>query len=153
MIDAAISIYWVFFKKPTAKTLKEKPHPPSLWRTLIILYTREFHYPLYSHKSTIFINGFIFGIILISMGHANSFHLQETVIRNCFHPRKWYYIRGPIYSFSGFLILLYCIIFHILHAYLSFVTFTNIFVLFNLCAILIWLLTNYEMVIYVCSKY
>lgn len=98
-------------------------------------------------------NGFIFGIILISMGHANSFHLQETVIRNCFHPRKWYYIRGPIYSFSGFLILLYCLIFHILHAYLSFVTFTNIFVLFNLCAILIWLLTNYEMVIYVCSKY
>ncbi|CAG9803136.1 unnamed protein product [Chironomus riparius] len=98
-------------------------------------------------------NGFIFGIILISMGHANSFHLQETVIRNCFHPRKWYYIRGPIYSFSGFLILVYCIIFHILHAYLSFVTFTNIFVLFNLCAILIWLLTNYEMVVYVCSKY
>lgn len=98
-------------------------------------------------------NGFIFGIILISMGHANSFHLQETVIRNCFHPRKWYYIRGPIYSFSGFLILIYSILFHILHSHTCFVTFTNIFVLFNLCGILIWLLTNYEMVIYVCSKY
>lgn len=97
------------------------------------------------------LNGFIFGIILISLGHANCLHLQETVIRNCFHPRHWHHLRGSIYSLSGFLIFIYCIIFHLFHSYLSFVTFANIFVLFNLLSLLIWIFSNFDMVIMMCN--
>lgn len=98
-------------------------------------------------------NGFVFGLILISIGHANSFHLQEIMIRNAFHPRKWFYVRGSIYSFSGFLILIYCIIFHVLYVHLTFVTFCNIFVLFNLTGIVVWLLTHYKYLIYIFTRY
>jgi hypothetical protein len=98
-------------------------------------------------------NGFIFGIVLISLGHANSFHLQEIMIRNGFHPRKWSFTRGSIYSFSGVLILIYCVIFHILHEMLTFVNFCNLFVVFNLLSLLIWLLTHYKSIIYVLSQY
>jgi hypothetical protein len=98
-------------------------------------------------------NGFIFGIVLISLGHANSFHLQEIMIRNGFHPRKWSYARGSIYSFSGVLVLIYCVIFHILHEMLTFVNFCNLFVVFNLLSLLIWLLTHYKSIIYVLSQY
>lgn len=98
-------------------------------------------------------NSFVFGLVLISLGHANSLHLQEIMIRNCFHPRKWFYVRGSIYSFSGFLILIYCVTFHVLHVTLTFVTFCNIFVLFNLSGIIVWLLTHYKSILYICSRY
>lgn len=98
-------------------------------------------------------NGFIFGLLLISLGHANSFHLQEIMIRNCFHPRKWFYVRGSIYSFSGFLVLVYCLVFHVLLVNLKFVNFCNIFVLFNLSGIIVWLLTHYKSIIFIFTTY
>lgn len=98
-------------------------------------------------------NSFIFGIFLISLGHANSFHLQEIMIRNCFHPRKWFYVRGSIYSFSGFLIIVFSLVFHYLYITTKFVTFCNIFVLFNFFGIFSWLLMHYKSIIYFCSRY
>ncbi|CAO1417498.1 unnamed protein product [Diamesa hyperborea] len=97
--------------------------------------------------------GFIFGLILISLGHANSFHLQEIMIRNEFHPRKWFYVRGSIYSFSGFLIIVYSIVFHILYINLSLVSFLNVFVLFNLSGLIFWILTHYKTIIYILGRY
>ncbi|KAG5684682.1 hypothetical protein PVAND_013899 [Polypedilum vanderplanki] len=148
---ALMGFCWIIYSIAVLKFHKSLRQNFIHYFHLIGLLAKFFGYLFTNQRYSL--NGFLFGILLISLGHANSFHLQETVIRNCFHPRKWYYLRGPIYSLSGFLILIYCLIFHILHSYLSFVTFTNIFVLVNLCCILIWLLTNYEMVIYICSRY
>lgn len=98
-------------------------------------------------------NGFILGLCMVGFGNANSFHLQEVMIRNEFHPRKWFFVKGSIYSFSGFLIMIYSVIFHVFYMMLSFVNFCNVFILFNLCCVVVWLLAHYKTLIYIFSRY
>lgn len=74
-------------------------------------------------------------------------------IKKEFHPNKWIYVQGPIYSISGLLIIVYSLVFHILYVNLNFITFCNVFVLFNLGCLLFWLLTNYKNVIYIFRRY